>query len=132
MIEEIEHTADAGIRVIAGDIHELFHDAAIGMLRLICEDDKSQANQSLEIDIKANSVEKLLIKFLSEVLFIVQDNYFNPRGVDIVQIKNRHLKAIIHVNNNHTQIAEIKNVTYHNFKLEETDDGWLCEIIFDL
>ena len=132
MIEEIEHTADAGIRVTAGDIHELFHDAAIGMLRLICEDDKSQANQSLEINIKANSIEKLLIKFLSEVLFIVQDKYFNPREVEIVQIKNRHLKAIVYMNNNHTQIAEIKNVTYHNFKLEETDDGWLCEIIFDL
>ncbi|MFP4458619.1 MAG: archease [Candidatus Zixiibacteriota bacterium] len=132
MIEEIEHTADAGIRVKAESLEELFYDAAKGMLELIIEDDGSSPDKEIKIKLKANSIEKLLIKFLSEILFHVQDEYNNPRKLKINRIKKNRIEATLMVNNNNAQTGEIKNVTYHNFKLEKVDSGWICEIIFDL
>jgi SHS2 domain-containing protein len=132
MVEIIEHPADVGIKVQSDTLEALFTETMWGMLQFIIDEPSPTAVQSVPIDLKAYSLDKLLIKFLSEVLYIVQDKYLHPHRLEIHRLDKTRISAELFVNPDAKIVGEIKNVTYHHFRLEEIDGKWLCEIIFDL
>jgi len=66
MIEELEHTADAGIRVTADNLPDFFVEAAWAMLGLILDDKPEFAVRKIELKLKADDIDALLMKFLTE------------------------------------------------------------------
>ncbi len=131
MIREIEHTADRGIEVEADDLGQLFREAAEGMVGIISEGRKDQPIFEKKIELKTTSLRNLLIKFLSEILYLVQDELTGYAGVEIFKLTERKLSANLMLYEAPEIFAEIKNVTYHNFLLEKKGEGYICRIIFD-
>jgi len=138
--EFIDHTADVGIKVWGTTLTELFENAAIGMFSVIAGEGYkahgSKIEKKIEISKNADNLEEILVSWLSELLYIFNREkiYFN--NFKISSLNDSGIKAEANgVNIDLYQsnlYTEIKAVTFHNLKIEETADGFNCTIIFDV
>ena len=138
--EFIDHTADAGIKAWGATLTELFENAAIGMFAVIAgEEYKAQGSKiekKIEISKNTDNLEEILVSWLSELLYIFNREkiYFN--NFKISSLNNSGIKAEasgVNIDLYQSDLyTEIKAVTFHNLKIEETADGFNCTIIFDV
>ena len=136
MYETFEHTADLGLRIRAADLDTLFTEAARALFSVIVEDlDSVQPHQRLDVQLPPEEREYLLFDWLRQLL---------------ANFDARHLlfsRFTVHVDDNgltgtawgepldrdrHILDHEVKALTYHHLRVEQTDDGWLAEIIVDI
>src|SRR2546430_11162075 len=68
--EEIEHTADVGIRAYGSTLDELFANAAEGMFSLVADLGSVKAVGEIEVRLEAEDLPTLLLRWLSELLYI--------------------------------------------------------------
>lgn len=128
---EIEHTADWELEVWAPDFPSLLVQAALGMYALV--DTKLENNPDIvrEMEIKAHDKEEFLVSFLTELIYIAEDE-----GIGFYQynlsIDGNLLRAILHGRPIETQNKEIKAVTYHNLMVKEMSPGFITSIVFDV
>ncbi len=134
--EEIPHTADVAIRAYGKDLRELFSNAAFGMFDIIADLSGLKKTVSIDVNLEAPSCEELLISWLDELLYS-----FYTKGIiffefDIVDIADTRISAHAHgrlVGENRNRLkTEIKAATYHDLKIEEKQDGYSVEIVFDV
>jgi SHS2 domain-containing protein len=135
-----EHTADVGLRARGRSLDELFIHAARGMIGLLVERPPTSGHETHPITLSATSTEELLHRWLKELLFWFHIDKFLPAvyHIQIVQedeeehllrgwIDGERFDAAVH-----QQGTEIKGVTYHQFRVEQLEEGWQAEIIFDV
>ncbi len=136
MYEFFDHTADLGIRVLAADLDTLFADAAVGLFATIVEDpDTVQPTTSRLIEIAGTDREYLLFDWLKALLYLVDAEHLlfsrfqvhvGPEGV-----KGEAFGEPLD-RTRHELAHEVKAITYHGLKVEQTDEGWLAEVIVDI
>src|SRR2546428_108838 len=68
--EEIEHTADVGIRAYGSTLNELFANTAEGMFSLIADLDSVKPVGEIEVRLAAEDISTLMLRWLSELLYI--------------------------------------------------------------
>lgn len=127
---EIDHTADLCIKVYGKDLPELFCHALKGMYAVAGVQTES-ANATLQkIKLEGIDKETLLVGFLSECLFRLQQGevYDNPQ----ITIRNLKLSGLLRQNSLETLTREIKAVTYHQMKIVEKDERYFTYIVFDI
>lgn len=137
--ELIEHTADIGIRVQAGDLKELFSNSASAMFDLMAQIKKNIKDKKLEskdiiIKQKAGDLEELFINWLNELLSLSATRELVFNKFKIVELGENKLKAKVSGCDikNYKINTEIKAATYHELKLEKTKSGRQVEVIFDV
>ena len=129
---ELAHTADWELEVWAPDLPGLLEQAARGMCSLAGIRLQPGPRQMLPLELSALDAESLLVRFLSELLWLSQqqnlafdefqlsvDAGFNLRG----QLSGA---AIASLN------KEIKAVTYHNLVIRQTSQGLAANLVFDV
>ena len=128
---EIEHTADWELEVWAPDMTGLMEQAALGMYKLMGVQVSSSQSETRSLKCTAPDNESLLVSFLSELLYycdmdeiVFQEFNFSTddQGVS-VELTGVPLQSID---------KEIKAVTYHNLKVQNTGSGYLVRIVFDV
>jgi SHS2 domain-containing protein len=135
---EIEHTADAGMEVWAGNLEELFLDAAQGLLHFSLNMPLAPGATGFRFTLDANDYNDLLVAFLSEVNF-----YLTVRGralwpIHIVAISGGDAGCRIECASGDISIPdarllrEIKSVTYHQLDITVRNGIYHTKIIFDL
>lgn len=138
--ELIDHTADVGIKAWGITLTELFENAAKGMFHIIsCGKGPlkgERVKKNLEIKNNTDTLEDLLVSWLSELLYIFNKEKICLDNFKIAGLNNSGLSAEIegssidlYQSNNYT---EVKAVTFHNLKIEEDVEGFNCAIIFDV
>lgn len=136
--EIIPHTADIGVKVFGEDLKQLFENAAFGMFSIIADLDglKRENSISLEIESTAENYEELLVAWLDELLYnfyIKQMIFFD---FDVIKIESRYLSARVygrHIGDNRNRLkTEVKAVTFHQLKIQEGQDGFVTQVIFDV
>jgi len=134
--EEIEHTADAGIRAYGSTIEELFENCAYGMHSIMVEKYDVLKEGERSFALESISLESLLVKWLSELLFYFETEslIFSDFVVKIKANKKLSAKASFerYDEKKHGYAALIKAVTYHNLKIRKEKDFYVTEIIFDV
>ena len=136
--EFIEHTADLGLRIYGKNIESLFQNAAQSLFEIII-DSKSQAENLEEIILEAENLEELFVTWLNELIslffackFLPSEYFIEVEEKDDLKILKSRIKGA-NFNPQENKIKmEIKAATYHNLKLEKTDDGYVAEVIFDI
>ena len=128
---EIEVTADRGIEVWAPDLEELFRVAAIGMLDIAGLKTEIEKEAHRDLKISAIDHETLLISFLEEILFLLEDEatVFSSSQISINEFELHATmsgKKAIWIEN------EIKAVTYNNLEIKFIDNEYQVTIVFDL
>ncbi len=130
--EEIEHTADVGIRAYGKTASELFAAAAEGMFSLIADPAKVKPTGEVEVKLTAEDLPRLLVAWLSELLFLHETQKLLFATFD-VRVRGTSLDA--HVRGEkidkrrHELKLAIKAVTYHRLSVD-VEKG-VAEVIFD-
>lgn len=133
---EIEHTADLGIEVCANDLASLFSTAGEALYSLIADPSTIEMREEIEVSATGDKLDDLLHAWLCELLAVFNVQGFVGRRCGIIELENGRAKGKMSGEKldlkRHTFHTEIKGVTYHDFKLWQTEDLWHARVIFDV
>jgi len=131
--EEIDHTADVGIRAYGQTVDELFANAAEGMFSLIADLTKVKPVGEVEVRLEAEDLSTLLLRWLSELLYLheTQRLVFSSFEVHVVgtTLDGRARGEAIDKARHELKLA-IKAVTRHGLTVDPKKG--IAEVIFDI
>jgi len=142
--EILPHTADLKIRAYGDTLEELFCHSLVGMFQAIgpqsanCKRQKDLVVcESLpikhEISIDSADLLALLVDFLSEALYLSDANNEAYLDCKVHSLNDHHIDATINgVEITGFDSVEIKAVTYNELVVEQVDNGWYADIVFDI
>jgi len=134
--ELLDHTADIGIIAYGVELPETFGNAAYAMFDILTDIDKVEETDRFDLQVSANDIEELLITWLDELLFLYETERVVFKSFAIEEIDEKSLRAVAFGEKldllRHEVKLEIKSVTYHQLKVEKTNDGWKAQVIFDV
>jgi SHS2 domain-containing protein len=136
MREFFEHTADLGLRVRAADLDTLFAEAAEALFAAIVEDLTTvRPLQQIDVQLSGSNREFLLFDWLKELLyrFDAEHLLFGRFEVHVTAdgLTGKAWGEALD-RSRHEPEHEVKAITYHGLKVEQTPDGWLAEVIVDI
>ena len=131
MVKKENNIADTKVVVTDDTIESVFEKSMWGMVNLIVEEKAQNPDTQIELNFQAYDIDNLLIKFLSDVLYIVQEEYLLPGKLEIKSLQKNKLSAILHVSEGAKLHREIKSITFQNFKIEQRHGLWMCTMNFD-
>jgi SHS2 domain-containing protein len=136
MYEFFEHTADLGLRVRAADLDTVFAEAARGLFAAIVEDLAAvRPERRVELRLSGNDREYLLFDWLKELLYHFDAEHL-LFGRFEAHVTGSGLSGAAWGEpldrSRHELSHEVKAITYHGLRVEQTADGWLAEIIVDI
>jgi len=127
-------TSDVLFEAYGTDLAELFANAAEAMFTVMCKLDMVEPKSEKTIEIKADSVEELLVEWLQTLIADVDiDEMFFSR-FEINEIDDKHLKAVVRGEPIAAEKGEtvVKAVTYHQLEFKKTDYGYMCKVSLDV
>ena len=136
MFETFDHTADLGLRVRAADLDTLFAEAAQALFSAVVEDLSTVRPERLvEVNLSAEERDYLLFDWLKALLY-----HFDAEHLLFSRFEVRLTERGLHGKawgepldrSRHELSHEVKAITYHGLKVEQTADGWLAEVIVDI
>jgi SHS2 domain-containing protein len=134
--EILEHPSDLGIEARGATMAEAFRNAARGLMSVIAGSSKIESYEERLISIVALDRENLLVRWLTEILFLYDAEKFLTADAKITMMNNTSLKATIlgqQFNaSNHELKLDIKAITYHKLKVEKLDDIWIARVFVDI
>lgn len=130
--------ADIAFECYGKDLKELFENSAQAVLDESADVATIEGRHTKEILLESDSIENLLYDFLSEILYL-KDTYamiFKSADVEVTEGERCKLKAVLHgdqINQRkHGLKTDIKAITLHLFKVEQTQDGWVSFVVVDI
>ncbi len=134
--ELLDHTADLCIRVTGGSFSELLRNASLAMMEQITDRDKVKPSAREVFEVAGETKEELLVKLLSEILYLHETSrlVFKDIRLDVSNEKKAvaELSGEVYNPGKHELVNDIKAVTYHNLKIENVNDKFTADIIFDI
>lgn len=136
--EFFEHTADVGAVVRGVTLPRLFENASRAMLDLICDRRTVRPRRSVRIAVRGSSLEDLLVRWLSELLFRLETEGMLFTSFAVERVDRALLLARGTARGEtldrarHALIREIKAVTYHQIRLVRGRSAWRVRIVFDV
>lgn len=130
--QELDHTADLALKVWAEDFPSLLLQSVQGMYHLMAIEVQDESSLQTEFHLDAGDREAQLVDFLSEILYLCEDEsqaYFDF----IFEETDDDGWIVIAIGKEVTdQGSLIKAVTFHNLNIENTDYGLETTIVFDV
>ncbi len=149
--EELDHTADAALRIRGDSLAALFTNAARGLMSLItgtrsedtnaCESGKDTIPDVKDavpeiVEIRATGIDVLLHEWLSELLFLIATRRILLVDCIVEEIDEGLVRARVFsvplTEELSRGITEIKAVTWHGLGVSSDGDGYVAEVVFDL
>jgi SHS2 domain-containing protein len=133
VIEDI--TADAGIRVRAKGLEELFCKAILATFNEITDIEKVSKDKKVELEVKGE-LPYLLADVINQLLFLHEKEKLVISHCERVEFKEDGIKLMLKGSpfdpERHPSKLVIKAATYHRLKVEKLEDDYLAEVIFDI
>jgi len=133
-IEIINHTADIGITVRGSTLEEVFINSLKGLYKIMGVKSNGKVD-FLEISLKSEKIEDLLVKFLNEIIYYMETKKISGEIEKIkIYFKNGEYNLFVKLKMAKIEKIEkeVKAATYHNLNIEKIDDKYKTTIIFDL
>ncbi len=133
--EQFDHTADVGVKAWGEGLEEAVREIARGMFDVITDIDTVDAVEEKVVEVESDSLEMLVVDFLSELVFVfeVEGMVFSDFEIEIHEDDSYRLKARCFGEKmdlqKHPQGSAIKAVSYHEI---EVDREGKVRIIFDV
>lgn len=133
-------SADIGIDITADSTAELFVAAGEGLTAIAVLVGDSPCNRHVDIELRADSREQLLVDWLSELIYYFDTEGFIPHRY-FVQIDEgdggryslaARIQGRAFLPGIDTTRHGIKGVTYYKLAIEERNSGLACHVVFDL
>jgi SHS2 domain-containing protein len=129
--EEISHTADWSVRVWAPDLPSLFAESARAMNALAGTVTEPEPRLERTFETQGPDVESLLVAFLSGLVYYQEQENL---AFDTFEFKAESQKLKVRMEGAEIISIDkaIKAATYHNLRIEVTDQGYEAVLVFDV
>lgn len=126
--------SDVAYEAYGKDLKELFINAAEALLSVICKIDKVEPKKYKEFKFKASNTEDLILSWLQGIIAVIDTEEMFFSKIEIIKISPSELQAKIYGEPIMPELGEtvVKAVTYHNFKFEETKEGYKVKVSLDI
>ena len=140
MIRMIDHTADVGFELAAPSLERLFDEARQALLMTMFERPPDSGEDQGSVRLSAPDLETLLVRWINELVFFVQDEGFVPTGSDLriregsqkgFFLKAHLVGALLNLGGHGWQ-GEIKSATFHGLDVRRGREGWQARVILDV
>jgi len=132
------HTADVGARVSGRTVRQLFEHAALALLDLAGDRAAVRPRRRVAIAVEGTSLEDLLVRWLSEILFLQEIRGWRVHAGRVDRLDRRRLclrgAALGEPFDarRHRRGREVKAVTHHRLRLVRRGGRWSVSIVFDV
>jgi SHS2 domain-containing protein len=136
-IEEIA-TADVAFEAYGSSETELFENSALAVEETMVDTAGINPKITKEIELESEELDKLLFDFLQELVYYkdAEALLFSKFKVNIKRNGKYTLTAEVAGERFDSARLELRNdikaITWHMFKVEQTKKGWKCLIIVDV
>jgi SHS2 domain-containing protein len=134
-----DHTADIAVDVEADSLSELFTAAAFSWRESISDHKNNDSFENKSLAFHDESLEILLVSFLSELNFLFQSEHWMMSSVQQIDIQKKNtwnLSSMItggYFSRNEMKLkSEIKAITYHQMEIREKNGKFSTRIVFDI
>jgi SHS2 domain-containing protein len=141
MIRMLDHTADVGFEVAeAPRLEDLFDEARQALLMTVFEEPPEGGEYEDSVRLSAPDLETLLVRWINELVFLVQDDGFVPTDADLrieeadeegLSLEARLTGAPLDLEGYGWQ-GEIKSATFHGLEVTHGSLGWRAQMILDV
>ncbi|MEZ4600935.1 MAG: archease [Syntrophotaleaceae bacterium] len=131
----LEHTADMGIEVTGNTLEELFFAAALGLREIVFGDQAVEGGQEeFPVEVLGGDAEELLVNWLNELLFLMQDRSVFPRDFHLRLTDEQHLRGrVLGFSRPCIEpVREVKAATFHQLNITQRNGRWQSRIYVDL
>jgi SHS2 domain-containing protein len=138
--EILEHPADVGFLAYGATLEELFANAALAMISIGGDLETVRELDRREIEVTGENVESLLYAWLAEILAVMDAERLVIRRAEVTKLAVNAdggcVRGVVYGEAydraRHESGVAIKAVTYHQFAIERTADGWRARVFLDL
>lgn len=136
----LDHTADIAVDVSGQSLEDLFLSAAAAWKESVVEQKEFSGSDTKNISIAGDSLEILLVQFLSELNYFLSTKKWLMNSVEELEIKEQnnryHLNARIYGEaydpEKHLLKEEIKAITFHQMEIKKKKNEYFTSIVFDI
>jgi len=141
MIRMLDHTADVGFEVAkAPTLEDLFDEAREALLMTVFEEPPERGDEERAVRLSAPDRETLLVRWINELVFLIQGEGFVPVGADVrireIDVGGFAFKASLTGApldlEGYGWQGEIKSATFHGLNVSEGSEGWQAQVILDV
>ena len=134
--EILDHTADIGLIVYGENLRVLYENAGEAFFHIITDLRKVRRRVEKRIDIKGESLDRLMVDWLSELLYLHDVESLLFKGFKVDSVGEGGLKAIVKgepfQEGVHVIKTQVKAVTYHRIEVRQENGRWRAQVILDL
>lgn len=137
--EEIDHTADVGMRVSGATPEACLARLVLGMTALTLGPSAAtlEPDMTRHLVVAPDEHVAMMVDVLRELLFVFDTEHRLPTRCTVHTFGDREgvsleLAMASIVEDEHEDLTDLKAVTWHEAKLEPLSDGWMAQIIFDV
>ena len=135
----LPHTADGKFQAYGPTLGEAFGNAALAMASLMWDWSRIEPRVRHEIRVSGKDPEQLLVRFLGEIVYLLDtERFLLGRVADLGIDRDPHggfeLRAAVEgetLRGGHEIYGDVKAVTYHDLKIEECD-GFTVQVVVDM
>lgn len=132
----LEHPADLGIEARGSSLSVAYQNAAIALMSIILDLSMISPDETREVTIYSNDRDQLLVKWLSEILYLYDGQRFAAKEFHINTFSPTFLQATVRgekfSESKHRTNIDVKAVTYHQLVVREDEKGGLVRVFLDI
>jgi SHS2 domain-containing protein len=136
MFQILEHTADIGFRATAATLPGLFEAAAEALVAIVLNPAGISPQETIELTAQGVSNESLLVNWLSEILYRLDGEHLALSRFKVQTLGGGRIAAQaegeLRDAARHEPRLIVKGITYHQLKMEQTAQGYSCEVYLDV
>ncbi|MFQ5797333.1 MAG: archease [Bacteroidota bacterium] len=132
----LEHPADLGIEARGKTLREAFEEAAVALTSVIVDLDAVGVMIDRILTVEARDVESLLVRWLSELLYLYDGEGFLCKEAHIQQFSPTRMEAKVrgewYAAGKHRTKLDVKAITYHQLEIKEDLSGGCIRVYLDI
>ena len=132
----LDHPADLGIEAHGHNLIEAFEQAAVGLISTILDIELIECRDRRVISLHAADREQLLVKWLTEILYLYDGAKFVAAQFQIDELTPTSLSARVlgepFSQDRHVTRLDVKAITYHQLLCEESEAGARIRVFLDI
>jgi SHS2 domain-containing protein len=137
-VDELTY-ADIAFRAYGKDLSEMFANAALATSATMVSLDTVDQKEERKIELTSKDLDDLLFSFLEDIVALKDSDsiLFSEFAVTVKKENETYTLVAIckgdTIDENKQELEnDVKAVTYHEFKTEDTGQGWMCQVILDV
>lgn len=135
----LPHTADGMFQAFGRTRAEAFGNAALALASLMWNWKEVEAGVSYPVEIRGKDLEQVLVKFLSEIIYLMETEAFLLGAVEELSLRKKPDGFVLNarfLGDNLSKKYEVygaaKAVTYNEMRIAKARGGFMLQVVVDM